>query len=121
MGGDDEVDVACFHVVGANHASRDLQQMLLRLCREINTRYDLGETVVEDKVAALVELFAMLCRKAADGGKPVVIVIDGVNELGRKGGAHGMEWVPGPRFLTDNVRIILTMPELENGCLAALR
>jgi hypothetical protein len=61
------------------------------------------------------------CTQAADDGQHVIVVMDGVNELSRKWGAHSMEWVPGPRFLRDSVRIIVTMPEVENGCLAALR
>lgn len=112
------------HIVGATSASQSLRGTLSRLCQELQLLAG-NKASLPGRTDELKAFFVKLLKKAgaalAKGrtGRPLVMVLDAVNQLSANDDAHLMGWLPVP--LPPNVRVIVsTLPE-ENNCLANLR
>eukprot|EP01043_Picozoa_sp_COSAG02_P007926 COSAG02_NODE_245_length_27293_cov_16.488012_13_plen_2534_part_00 len=110
-----------YHVVGSSPTSVNLRFMLLRLCSELAFLLPAGEHFSEALTTAeLSSLWAILARQVFEhSGKPVIIVIDAVNQLRRVGDAWSMRWLP--KRLPRGVKVVVSMLEYERNCLQSLR
>ena len=125
------------HFVGASRGSTSIRETLRRLCRELAQAAGIDEDIPED-VRELASLFPQLLERTAgreltddDGGglearptpeedratRPVVIIIDALNQLDATDNAHALTWLPVA--LPEGVRIICS--SLEHPALDALR
>jgi hypothetical protein len=93
------------HFVGVN--STDLRQMLWRLCSELAAGAGLIREIPTD-IDELRRTFPEVLEEAA-ATRPVVLILDALNQLDPSHGALSMTWLPDR--LPENVRVILsTLP-----------
>jgi len=127
------------HFVGASQGSTSIRQTLRRLCHEVTApvteeleaerqariegetdpeaRAQIeGEYEIPEDYKSLPSAFAGLVSKVAQW-KPVVIIIDALNQLDAADNAHTMNWLP--RELPEGVRVVCS--SLEHPALEALR
>ena len=103
------------HFVGASAASTNIRLLLQRLCHELARATGLDDEIPEE-FDKLREAFpAMLERAAAI--RPVVILIDAINQLDAAFDAQRMHWLP--ETLPSGVRIVFSA--LPGPALDALR
>ncbi len=97
-----------YFFVGCNGSSEDSNSILLRLIDEIRALYQISTPVEnlagEKPKEKLVELFSII-------NKPLLIVIDGVNQIVDINEKKQMSWLPQP---TSNIKYLLTALESEN-------
>ncbi|XP_064629063.1 TPR repeat-containing protein DDB_G0287407-like isoform X2 [Lineus longissimus] len=91
-----------YHFVGAVPGSTDLEMLLKRMMKEI-------DVLNEANMPTDLEATAQFCCSilANTNTKPVVILIDALNQLDENPIAQVMTWLP--RKLAPNVRIIMSM------------
>jgi WD40 repeat protein len=92
------------HFVGASPSSTSLRQMLRRLCTQMNRATGANENAPED-IKELLELFPELLANAG-AQRPLLIIIDAVNQLEQGDHAHSMHWLP--QMLPNNVRLVIS-------------
>lgn len=103
------------HFVGASALSTNVRQMLRRLCHELARAADIADEI-PDEYDKLREAFPAFLAKAA-GIRPVLVIIDAVNQLDPAFDAREMRWLPDA--LPAAVRVILST--LPGPALDALR
>jgi tetratricopeptide (TPR) repeat protein len=104
VGGDAAVAPVITHFVGASTDSGALGGMLRRLIGEIADRCGVS-VEIPDKLDALRPAFAEALQRAATTG-PVVLVIDGLDQLEDRGGGEWLTWLPP--LLPTNVHIVVS-------------
>jgi hypothetical protein len=80
------------HFVGASAASTNLRQLLRRLCFELQAGTGI-EGELPDDYEKLRETFPDFLERAARA-KPVLLLVDAVNQLDPDYQAHAMRWLP---------------------------
>jgi tetratricopeptide (TPR) repeat protein len=80
------------HFVGASPASSSLRELLGRLCAELKRAFGFGAAIPED-ARARAALFLEFLRGIPET-RPVVLVIDALNQLDPADGAHLLYWLP---------------------------
>ncbi len=105
---------AVVHFIGAGPRSADWMAMAQRIIGELNRRLGIGVDVPDD-APGLRKAFATALRSAAELG-PVVLVIDGLNQLEDRDGALELTWLPAT--LPPGVRLIVS--SLAGRCLDEL-
>ena len=108
------------HFVGASAASTNLRQLLRRLCYELQAGTGI-EGEIPDDFEKLREAFPDFLERAAQA-KPVLLLVDAINQLDPDYQAHAMRWFP--EALPENARAILTVlekPGEKTPALEALR
>ncbi len=99
------------HFVGASPSSTSHIQTMRRIGEELKRQLGLFSEL-PDKPEGLEEAFRNLLIEAGSKSKgPVVLVLDGLNQLEDIGGALGLAWLP--EFLPAGVRIIASTLEGE--------
>ena len=101
------------HFVGATPGSTDIRHTLRRICTEISKHHHQGTTALDaipEDYKELVELFAQLmATPCAAGSKPIVVVIDALNQLDNAYRAWALSWLPeelvagGPRLIVSTL------------------
>lgn len=106
------------HFVGASPVSTSLSRMLRRFCTQLNRELGVAEEVAED-YKELAQLFPELLQRVSEN-RPILIVVDAVNQLERADSAHSMRWLP--QVLPPNVSVIVsTLAGEAFGALEARR
>jgi hypothetical protein len=103
--------------IGASPGSSDIRDLLADLCRSISLRYDDASPVPVD----YRELAADFRRRLglATPGKPLVVFLDGLDQLSQAHDARSLAWLPIP--VPENARVIVsTRPELLEPLLREL-
>lgn len=101
------------HFVGASPFSSDLTRMLWRIVSEITEIFSLN-LKIPDELSELKTAFTK-CLNLIPASQRVIIVIDGINQLENKSGAHELLWLP--QVLPENINLIAsatTGPVAEN-------
>ena len=103
-----------YFFVGCNGSAEDSNYILLRLINEIRDLYHISASIEDlagDKPKEkLAELFSII-------KKPLLIVIDGVNQIVDINKIQQMNWLPQP---TSNIKYLFTALECENQISAFL-
>ena len=99
------------HFVGASAASTNLRQVLRRLCFELQEGSSI-EGEIPDDFEKLREAFPDFLERAAQV-KPVLLLIDAVNQLDPDYQAQAMRWLP--ETLPTGVRAVVTVLENKPG------
>ena len=92
------------HFVGASPSSTSLRQMLRRLCAQLGRATgatDDGPEAIKELLMLFPELLARATRQ-----RPLLIVIDAVNQLEHADHAHSMHWLP--QMLPGTVRVVIS-------------
>jgi WD40 repeat protein len=92
------------HFIGASSASTSLRQMLRRLCTRLNRVTGATDDAPED-IKDLLTRFPELLTKASQQ-RPLLLIIDAVNQLEQSDHAHAMRWLP--QALPKNVRLVIS-------------
>jgi signal recognition particle GTPase len=100
--------------IGATPGSSDVRTLLSTLCGEIARAYGAEEAVPTD-YHELVQEFAKRLALASEG-MPLVIFLDGLDQLSDAQHARGLAWLPGA--LPDHVRVVVSA--LPGECEQAL-
>ncbi len=95
------------HFVGASPGSSALYNLLGRMCEELKIRFDIEAEIPSD-TNKLPDAFMEFLGKA---DSPVIIFIDGLNQLDETMDAHDLTWLPAD--LPDKVKIIASTLEGE--------
>ena len=99
-------EIVLSHFVGAGEASTDWVQLLRRIMGELARRCNLARQVPE-RPSDIVRDFGDWLRLT--GGRRVVLVVDGLNQLEDRDHAHDLGWLPAT--FPDHVRLIVsTLP-----------
>ncbi|XP_039186728.1 uncharacterized protein LOC120302418 isoform X3 [Crotalus tigris] len=103
--------------IGITGESRNVRRLLLSLCYQIADIYHVSVTLSED-FEGLVEEFSSLLEFATQD-KPLLICLDGINELSEECGAD-LSWIPSE--LPKNVHFIVsTCLESDVSCIRKLQ
>jgi len=103
------------HFIGASPGSTDIRYTLRRISREL-ARRAVDPRAVPEEYSELRQRFVELLGSAGSEG-PVLLLIDGLNQLDESYGAHTLNWLP--ETLPAGVRLIVST--LEGDDLGALR
>jgi tetratricopeptide (TPR) repeat protein len=95
------------HFVLASVEGRDVAGMLRRLIEDLATRFEFRARVPDDPIG-LASAFAGALHRAA-ARRPVVLVLDGLDQLDRRGQGLDLAWLPEP--LPPNVRLVVSTAE----------
>lgn len=84
------------HYVGAATEARNIRHALLRIALELKEKLSLPDEIPEDE-KELRQVFGSLLESAgfAAGGRKVVVLIDGLNQLDAKEKTQVFDWLPG--------------------------
>ena len=96
-----------YHFIGCGGSHGDECYIVDTLCKEIRDRYgfDTGDVTDEEDEKSLDNLFG---RVAAEGDKPLLLVLDGINNILNVFNAKLLNWLPSP---PRNVKILFTTLE----------
>jgi telomerase protein component 1 len=103
------------HFIGVSPGSTDVRRTLLRLCRELSQRFDLGEEILEH-YHELRKILPVIIDRSCSQSR-IVLILDGLNQLDASYVAHELLWLP--RTVPPGLRLIVST--LEGDCLDALR
>lgn len=105
-----------YHFVGSSNAQGNYQQIALRLSREISDIYNLSTSMFHDGKKPEDILQDCICSVA--GKKPLVIVLDGINQIADEDGAKLLNWLPqapkNVKFLFSTLNDDITMETFRN-------
>ena len=108
-------DLVIMHFIGSSPLSADPDDMLRRLVGELAASTGLAEDPDATDTAALRREFARLLYAAGDRGR-VILVLDALNQLVDRDGAHELVWLPP--VLPEGVHVIVsTLPSLTQDAL----
>ena len=93
------------HFIGASPGSSSLFHLLRRLCEELKKKCTVDDPIPEES-RKLSEYFHLLLKQIT---LPVVILIDGVNQLDEGSSAAQLEWIP--THLPNNITMIVSSLE----------
>ena len=95
------------HYIGATPASADWASMLRRIMGELKQRFDIDQEIPEQP-DALRSAFPNWLSMAAAKGK-VILLLDALNQLEDRDGAHDLLWLPP--VMPENLRLFIsTLP-----------
>jgi len=98
--------------IGATPDSSDIYLLLGSLCRQLRLRYPRDEALPTDLMALTQELRAHFA--AATVEKPLVLVLDALDQLSDPGDGSLLQWIPAGR-LPDHVKLIVScLSELQD-------
>jgi tetratricopeptide (TPR) repeat protein len=115
-------DFMVCHYIGSTADSADYIQMLRRIMKEIQQRYEPQSKIKEDSISSItkeesgiptdpkriVEVFPLWLGRAAANGK-IILIIDALNQIEDKDNAPDLSWLPWS--FSPNVRLIVsTLP-----------
>ena len=105
-----------YHFVGSSNVQGNYQQIALRLSREISDIYNLTASLsFENKKP---EDILQDCICSVVGKKPLVIVLDGINQIADENGAKLLNWLPqapkNVKFLFSTLNDDITMETFRN-------
>lgn len=105
-----------YHFVGSSNVQGGYQQIALRLSREISDIYNLPtSSSLENKKP---EDILQDCICSVVGKKPLVIVLDGINQIADENGAKLLNWLPqapkNVKFLFSTLNDDITMETFRN-------
>jgi len=92
------------HFIGASPSSASLRHMMRRLSTHLSRTGGNAETAPED-IKELLRLFPELLKTVGEK-RPVLIIIDAVNQLEKSDHAHSMYWLP--QELPPNVCVVIS-------------
>ena len=104
------------HFVGASSRSTSLDDVVRRLCHELNEALGLDEEISEDPNLRLEQFRSFLSDDRSE--KQVVVVIDALNQLDESALAQQLLWLPSE--FAENIRVIVSCAE-ESPVLKVLR
>jgi len=103
------------YYIGASPDSTDHLRLLRNMCKELKTNFNLEENLPEDDKKLSEVLMSLLL--AASKGRRIVILLDALDQLSAKEGAHGLGWLLD--YLPANVHLVVS--SLEGNSLEVLR
>ena len=102
--------------LGTSSQSSSIRATILSICDQIRTAYNIQKPAMidlESDFSYLVLYFRALLTKVNSKEKPLIIILDSVDQLSDEDYAHGMLWLPS--ILPTNVHLIISMiPEVHN-------
>ncbi len=105
-----------YHFVGSSNIQGSYQQIALRLSREISDIYNLATSVSYDSKKPEDILQDCICSVV--GKKPLIIVLDGINQIADENGAKLLNWLPqapkNVKFLFSTLNDDITMETFRN-------
>lgn len=105
-----------YHFVGSSNVQGNYQQIALRLSREISDIYNLSVSMSSDSKKP--EDILQDCFYSVAGKKPLVIVLDGINQIADENGAKQLNWLPqapkNVKFLFSTLNDDITMETFYN-------
>jgi len=108
-------DFVLAYFIGASPDSTDNMRLLRNMCKELKYNFDLKENLPEDDKKLSEVLMSLL--QAASKGRRIVILLDALDQLSAKEGAHGLSWLLD--YLPANVSLVVS--SLEGDSLEVLR
>ncbi|MFH1330145.1 MAG: AAA family ATPase [Actinomycetota bacterium] len=99
-----------YRFIGATPGSSDGRSLLDGVCRELARRSGQGDAAVPSDYQELVKDFAQRLG-AGTSQRPVVVVLDSLDQLSASDGAHGLSWIPSP--LPDHARLVVSTRDLD--------
>ncbi|XP_053406458.1 telomerase protein component 1-like [Mercenaria mercenaria] len=94
------------HFVGAAPGSTNIVATLKRLCHELNTRFSLNLEIPEDMKNLVAKFEEMLQESATYCGSPLVVFIDGLDNMEPAHLPHNLDWLP--EVVPKNVIFVIT-------------
>ena len=91
-----------YHFVGNGGQEGDYHRILSRLCNEIRELYNLAEATDLEKEQSLTEQLNTLYTRIYEK-KPLLIILDGINQLADIDNAKSLEWLPIPNKNVKNL------------------
>lgn len=105
-----------YHFVGSSNIQGSYQQIALRLSREISDIYNLSASMSSDSKKP--EDILQDCVYSVTGKMPLVIVLDGINQIADENGAKLLNWLPqapkNVKFLFSTLNDDITMETFHN-------
>ncbi|KAL6063505.1 DUF4062 domain-containing protein [Balamuthia mandrillaris] len=101
------------HYIGSTSASTDLARMLVRIMTEIKEHFQVKKDIPSDLKEMTKALAEWIGEAASRGG--FTLVLDALNQLEDREGAHKLEWLP--REFPNNVKVLIST--LPGSCLTA--
>jgi hypothetical protein len=98
--------------VGATPGSSDMPTLLERLCRDISRAYAADETTIPTDLEGLAREFAQRLSLARPGA-PLIVLLDGLDQLGDDGHAPALGWLPAE--LPEHVRLVASLADTPAG------
>jgi len=93
------------HYAGAATEARNLRHALFRIAQELRESLNLTEEILGEE-KELRQIFGSVLESAgfAAGGRKVVILIDGLNQMESKDKSQALDWLPG----SSRIRIVVS-------------
>lgn len=112
--------VLAYRFVGATPASTDIDSLLRSLADQITEAFgaEVDEGEAEPETLPASERFAG-ALKLATAERPLVVVLDAVDQLSPAGSPHSLDWLP--KSLPAHARVVISALEREDTEGAALR
>jgi hypothetical protein len=101
-----------YRFVGATPGSSDGRTLLDGVCRELARRSGADETAVPSHYQELVKDFAERLG-AGSPKRPVVVVLDSLDQLSAADGARHLSWIPSP--LPAHARLVVSTRDADAG------
>ena len=97
-----------FHSIGVGYLEGNQKKILKRLCLEVSSLYGLDFQVDEEEERRkdFSSILTKLLEEIKDG-KPLFIILDGLQHLSDYDGSKMLEWIP---IIPENVSLIVTVP-----------
>ncbi|XP_069111532.1 NACHT and WD repeat domain-containing protein 2-like [Argopecten irradians] len=115
---EDRQPMLVIRFLGTTPNSSSIIPLLTSLCKQICVLYDSPSDDIPDELAPLIHHFKTLLNLATEE-KPLVLILDSLDQLSGSDGAHQLAWLPSQ--LPANVKMILsTLPRLY-GILDTIR
>ncbi len=103
------------YFIGASPDFTDHMRLLRNMCMELKSNFDLEEPLPEDDRKLSEVLRSLLL--AASKSKRIVILLDALDQLSAKEGAHSLGWLLN--YMPENVHLVVS--SLESDSLEVLR
>jgi len=108
-------DFVLAYFIGASPDSTDHLRLLRNMCKELKTNFNLEENLPEDDKKLSEALMSLLLAASQD--RRIVILLDELDQLSVKEGAHDLGWLLD--YLPANVHLVVS--SLEGDGLKVLR
>lgn len=119
----DEEPVKIIRFLGTSPGTKTISGVLLSICEQIWENYEDSRPPAMVSVGKdfpyLVQYFKALLLKIDTSEKPLVIILDSVDQLKSNDYAYSMNWLPVA--LPERVYIIVSMLPEEHGLLATMK
>ena len=110
--------VVLLRLLGTTPSSTGVYQLIVSLCKQIASCYDIKDILLPEDVSGLIREFHELLGHATSE-KPLYLLLDSLDQLSPKGNAFKLNWLP--RQLPKNVTLILsTLPD-RHGIMETLK